>query len=40
MNSFVFLQNAEQALHIGATGTVVLVASLLLTIAWMLYLGR
>ena len=40
MDSLVLLQAGEQALPIGATGTVVLVASLLVTIAWMLYLGR
>ena len=40
MNPIVLQEAAEQVLPIGATGTVVLVASLLVTIAWLLYLGR
>ena len=40
MDSLVLQETAEMALPIGTTGTVVLVASLLVTVAWMLYLGR
>ena len=40
MNTVVLQEAAELALPIGATGTAVLVASLLLTIAWLAYLGR
>lgn len=40
MDPILLQESAEQVLPIGATGTAVLVASLLVTIAWMLYLGR
>jgi hypothetical protein len=40
MNTVVLQESAEMALPIGATGAVVLIASLLLTAAWLLYLGR
>jgi hypothetical protein len=40
MDAVVLQESAELALPIGVTGTVVLVASILLTVAWLLYLGR
>jgi hypothetical protein len=40
MNVVVLQEAAETVLPIGATGTAVLVASLLVTAAWLLYLGR
>jgi hypothetical protein len=36
----IVLQEAGQTLPIGPTGTAVLVASLAVTAAWLLYLGR
>jgi hypothetical protein len=40
MKPILLQESAEQLLPIGATGTVVLVASILVTVAWLLYLGR
>jgi hypothetical protein len=40
MNAVVLQESAEVALPTGPTATAVLVASILLTVAWMLYLGR
>jgi hypothetical protein len=40
MDAVVLQEAAETVLPIGPTGTVVLVASLLVTAAWLLYLGR
>jgi hypothetical protein len=40
MNAVVLQEAAETALPIGATGAAVLIASLLVTAAWLLYLGR
>ncbi|WP_275689356.1 hypothetical protein [Salinigranum salinum] len=40
MNAVVLQEAAETVLPIGATGAAVLIASLLVTAAWLLYLGR
>jgi hypothetical protein len=40
MDAVVLQEATETVLPIGLTGAVVLVASLLLTAAWLLYLGR
>jgi hypothetical protein len=40
VNPIVLQETAEQVFPAGASGAAVLVASLLLTAAWLLYLGR
>jgi hypothetical protein len=40
MNAVVLQETADVALPTGPTATAVLVASLLLTVVWLLYLGR